>query len=87
MRFILVLLLPLLLQLFAYSVVLLASQGGGSFMGLLAMPVAGLSIPLLIILGYGGARSPRALGGLMLRQFALALLPPLALLVFRALES
>ena len=86
MRLLLGLVLPLLLQAFLYVVVFIASRGGGSFMGLLAMPVAGLTVLVLLTAGWQGARSQRPLGAVMLTNLAIAVLPPLLLLVVRALE-
>lgn len=87
MRVLFGLFLPLLLQVFAYIAVFLASQGGGSFMGLLAMPVAAVSVLALVVAGVQGARSARPLPAVMLTTLSIALGPPMLLLVFRALES
>lgn len=87
MRVFVIVLFPLLMQVFAYIVVFLAARGGGSFMGLLAMPVAAASVIALLVHGTVAVRR----GGDVLRPtlagLAIALLPPIALLVFRALES
>ena len=80
------LVVPFVVQVFAYIAVFAAARGGGSFMGLLAMPVAAVAIPMLVIVGYTGARGTRPLGGLALTVFAIALVPPILLLIFRALE-
>lgn len=87
MRVVLALLIPLALQLLLYIGVFAASRGGGSFMGLLAMPVAAVTVVMLLVSGIAGARSTRPLVGIMLRQWALAVVPPLFLMIFRALES
>lgn len=87
MRFFFGLFLPLLVQVFAYVVVFVASRGGGSFMGLLAMPVAAVSLLALVLVGFLGARSSRPLTGLALATLAIAVGPPILLLIFRALES
>jgi hypothetical protein len=87
MRLLLGLFLPLLIQVFAYIAVFLASQGGGSFMGLLAMPVAAVSVLALVGAGVRGARSARPLPAVMLTTFLIAVGPPILLLIFRALES
>ncbi len=87
MTFVAVLLLPLLVQALAYVGVFMAAQGGGSFMGLLAMPVAAVSV--LAVLGNGvvAMRSRGTWLGPALTGLAIAVLPPIALLIFRALES
>lgn len=87
MRTLVILVLPLLLQVLAYFVVFYASRGGGSFMGLLAMPVAAISVVVLLVHGLASVRR----GGAVLRPtvagLAIALLPPIGLLIVRALES
>lgn len=83
----LVIVLPLLIQVFAYAVVFSAARGGGSFMGLLAMPVAAASVVALIVHGIVAVRRGRGVLRPMLVSLAVALLPPIVLLVFRALES
>ncbi len=87
MTFVAVLLLPLLVQALAYVGVFMAAQGGGSFMGLLAMPVAAVSV--LAVLGNGivAMRSRQAWVGPALTGLAIAVLPPIGLLIFRAIES
>lgn len=87
MRLFFGLFLPLLLQVFAYIAVFVASRGGGSFMGLLAMPVAAASLLALLLVGFQGARGSRPLSGLFLTTFSIAVVPPILLLIFRALES
>jgi hypothetical protein len=86
-RYLIALVAPLVVQVLAYVVVFVASRGGGSFMGLLAIPVAALAIPALVAVGVSGARGTRPLGGVALKSFGIALGPPILLLVFRALES
>jgi hypothetical protein len=87
MRALVILVLPLLLQVLAYIVVFFASRGGGSFMGLLAMPVAAVSVVALVVHATASVRR----GDTVLRptvvSLAIALLPPVGLLIFRALES
>jgi hypothetical protein len=87
MRYMLALGFPFLVQVMAFLIVFAASRGGGSFMGLLAIPVAAVAIPSLIVIGWTGARGTRPLGGLVMRTLAIALVPPVFLLIFRALES
>jgi hypothetical protein len=86
MRYLVALGFPLLIQVMAFIIVFAASRGGGSFMGLLAIPAAAVAIPLLIVIGWAGARGTRPLGGLVMQTLAIALVPPVFLLVFRALE-
>ena len=87
MRLLLSLALPLLVQVFGFLAVFVASQGGGSFTGLLAMPVAGFAFLALLTAGIVGARGARPIGGVLARNLALAILPPLLLLVVRAVEG
>ena len=85
MRYLIPVVVPFLLQLLAYVVVFVAASGGGSFMGLLAMPVALAAIPALLIVGIGGVRRGRPLGSLTLATLAIAIVPPILLLAFRFL--
>ena len=87
MRLLLGLALPLLLQILAYVGVFIAAQGGGSFMGLLAMPVAAGSVLALLIVGISNVRSTRSLASVMLTSMLIVVVPPALLLLFRALES
>jgi hypothetical protein len=87
MRLLLGLVLPLLLQIGAYVGVFMAAQGGGSFMGLLAMPVAAGSFLALLIVGIRGVRSTRSIVSVMLSSLLIVVVPPVLLLLFRALES
>ena len=87
MRTLVIVVLPLLVQVYAYIVVFLSARGGGSFMGLLAMPVAAVAVVALLVYAITAVRR----GGAVLRPtligLAIALLPPIGLLVVRALES
>jgi hypothetical protein len=87
MRVLLIVVLPLLVQVYAYIVVFLSAQGGGSFMGLLAMPVAAASFVALLVHGITSVRRGGAVLSPALLGLAIALLPPIGLLIFRALES
>lgn len=87
MRTLAIVVLPLILQVGAYVVVFIAARGGGSFMGLLAMPVAAAALIALLAHGIYAVRREAALMRATLVSLAIALLPPLGLLVFRALES
>ncbi len=53
----------------------------------MAIPVALVVVPLLIVIGWTGARGTRQLGGLVMRTLAIAVVPPIFLLVFKALET
>ncbi len=88
MRALIIVVLPLAVQVYAYIVVFLAARGGGSFMGLLAMPVAAASVIALLAHGISSVR--RSGTGTLrptLIGLAIAMLPPIGLLIFRALES
>lgn len=87
MRLLLGLIVPLILQLLAFVVVFVASRGGGSFMGLLALPVAPVALLALLALGIAGVRQKRPLVGLVATTLSVALIPPILLLVVQALES
>jgi hypothetical protein len=87
MRVLVILVLPLLLQVLAYVGVFFASRGGGSFMGLLAMPVAAISVVALLIQGTASIRGGDAVLRPTVGGLAIALLPPIGLLIVRALES
>jgi len=87
MRLLLGLVLPLVLQVLAYIGVFMAAQGGGSFMGLVAMPVAAASLVALLIAGIRNVRSTRPLNNVMLTSLLIVILPPVLLLLFRALEG
>jgi len=86
-RALLILVLPLLLQVLAYVAVFFASRGGGSFMGLLAMPVAAASVVVLLVHATGSVRRGDAVLRPTVVGLAIALLPPIGLLIVRALES
>ncbi|NGY05021.1 hypothetical protein [Solimonas terrae] len=87
MRYLIALVVPLFVQFYALLLVFDASRGGGSFMGLLAIPVAAIAVPVLAISGFLGARGTLPLSRVALMSFAIALLPPIVLLVLRLLES
>lgn len=87
MRVLVLLVFPLLVQVYAYIVVFLAARGGGSFMGLLAIPVAAVSVVALLVHGVTAVRRDGGLGVASLVGLAIALLPPVGLLIVRALES
>jgi len=64
MRFLWVVALPLLVQIAAYVIVFIAATGGGSFMGLLAMPVSVLALLALLTHGYVACRMAQAWPGM-----------------------
>jgi hypothetical protein len=86
MRLLITLVFPLVLQILAYVVVFAAARGGGSFMGLLAMPVAAVALIVLLAHGISAARRQGPLLSPALVSLAIAVLPPIGLLIFRALE-
>jgi hypothetical protein len=85
-RLLITLVLPLALQIVAYVVVFAAARGGGSFMGLLAMPVAAVALIVLLAHGISAAKRQGPLLPPALVSLAIAVLPPMGLLIFRALE-
>lgn len=87
MRALLIVVLPLLVQVYAYIVVYIAASSGGSFMGLFAMPVAAASFVALLAHGISTVRRRTETLQPALISLAIALLPPLGLLILRALES
>ena len=87
MRLLVGLVLPLLLLVVAYAGVFMAAQGGGSFMGLLAMPVAAGSLFVLLLVGIRNVRSARPLASVAFLSLIIVVIPPVLLLLFRALES
>jgi hypothetical protein len=87
MRLLLGLFLPLVLQALLFIGVFVAAQGAGSFMGLFALPVAPTAVLALGFAGWLGARSQRPIGKVMLTSLVIAVVPPMLLLLLRALES
>lgn len=87
MRALVIVVLPLLVQVYAYIVVYMATSSGGSFIGLLAMPVAAASLVALLAHGISTVRRRTETLRPALISLAIALLPPLGLLILRALES
>lgn len=89
-RWLVLLFLPLGLQMIGYMVALTATTGGGSFVGLLLMPIAMVATPLLILIGAVSCRKLPAgypIGNRLLVQLTLALGPALLLILLRAIES
>lgn len=87
MRLLFGLLLPLVVQIIAYVIVFAAAQGGGSFMGLLAMPVAAIAFVVLLIMGIANVRGARPVASIASSALLIAIVPPVLLLIVRALES
>jgi hypothetical protein len=87
MRALVIVVFPLLVQVYAYIVVYMAASSGGSFMGLFAMPVAAASLVALLAHGISTVRRRTETLGPALISLAIALLPPVGLLILRALES
>lgn len=87
MRYLIGLVIPLLLQLLAYAIVIFASQGGGSFVGLLALSAMVLAVPALLLYGVLAARGTEPIGQVLLIALAIALLPPILLMVLKAVET
>ncbi len=87
MRALVIVVLPLLVQVYAYIVVYMAASSGGSFMGLFAMPVAAASVVALLAHSISSVRRRKETLGPAAISLAIALLPPVGLLILRALES
>lgn len=87
MRVLFGLVLPLLLQVAAYVGVFAAARGGGSFMGLVAIPVAAVSLLVLLVVATANVRGPRSLASVVGTSLAIAVVPPVLLLMVRALEG
>lgn len=87
MRMLLAVVLPLVVQVLGFVLAWFMSIGGGSFMGLLVIPAAAVALPLLLTIGISGARGNQPLAGLMLTTLLIAVVPPMLLLILRALES
>jgi len=87
MRLFLVLFLPLIVQVLLFTAVFVAAQGGGSFMGLLAMPVAAMAVLVLVVCGFSAFRGSRPTGDVLRTHMVIATVPPVLLLVFRAIEG
>jgi len=85
MRIFFTFLFPFVLQIIAYILVFAAAQGGGSFMGLFAIPVSAVAIITLLIYGLSAAKNTQPLFFSSLISVAIALLPPIFLLILRAM--
>lgn len=88
MRLLLTVLMPLAVQLAGFALVFLASRGSGSFVGLLALGLAVLAVPLTTLVNWTRARRlpPAPTGRLLTTGLLFALTWPLLLLLLRAIE-
>lgn len=88
MRLVLSVFLPLAVQVLGFLGVILLSRGGGSFVGLLALGLAVLAVPLTTLVNWTRCQRlpPAAQGRLLLTGLMFALVWPLLLLVLRAVE-
>ena len=88
MRLLLCVVLPLAVQLAGFALVFLASRGSGSFVGLLALGLAVLAVPLTTLVTWTRARRrpPAPTGRLMVTGLLFALTWPLLLWLLRAIE-
>ncbi len=92
MNWLSLLLLPLAIQFIGYLVALSAVSGGGSFVGLVMMPVAVLSTLLLLVFGVAacvqlGRDRHAPIGRYLAIQWLLAIGPALLALLMRAIEK
>ena len=88
MRLLLSVLLPLLAQLLGFAFVIAVSRGGGSFVGLLALGLAVLAVPLTTLVNWSRFRRVPAApaGRLLVTGLLFALTWPLLLALLRAIE-
>jgi hypothetical protein len=88
MRLLLSVLLPLAVQLLGFTLVLAVSSGSGSFVGLLALGLAVLAVPLTTLVNWTRARRvpPSPLSRLAVTGLLFALTWPVLLLLLRAAE-
>ena len=88
MRLLLTVVLPLAVQLLGFLAVIMVSRGNGSFVGLLALGLAVLAVPLTTLVNWTRSRRlpPTASGRLLVTGLLFALVWPLLLLLLRAIE-
>jgi hypothetical protein len=88
MRFFAAVVLPLAVQLLGFLIVIKLSRGSGSFVGLLAVGLAVLAVPLTTLVNWSRARRlpPSPAARLLATGLAFALTWPLLLLLLRAIE-
>jgi hypothetical protein len=88
MRLLLSVVLPLAVQLLGFGLVFAVSRGSGSFVGLLALGLAVLAVPLTTLVTWARARRlpPAPTGRLLVTGLLFALTWPLLLLLLRAIE-
>jgi hypothetical protein len=88
MRLLLTVLLPLAVQVAGFGLVFAVSRGSGSFVGLLALGMAVLAVPLTTLVNWTRSRRlpPPPSGRLLVTGLLFALAWPLLLLLLRAIE-
>lgn len=88
MRLLAAVFLPLAVQLLGFLLVFVVSRGSGSFVGLLALVLAVLAVPLTTLVNWTRARRlpPSPVPRLLMTGLAFALTWPLLLLLLRAIE-
>jgi hypothetical protein len=88
MRFFIPVFLPFLLQVLGFVLVIAVSRGGGSFVGLLALSAAAVTVPIVTLLNWIRAYQKPLLPiiQLMGRALLLALIFPVLLLILRIAE-
>ncbi len=88
MRFVIPVFLPFLLQILGFVLVIAVSRGGGSFVGLLALSAAVITVPIVTLLNWIRAYQKPLLpiARLMGRALLLALIFPVLLLILRVVE-
>jgi hypothetical protein len=88
MRLVLSVFIPLAVQLLGFLIVVLLSRGQGSFVGLLALGLAVLAVPLTTLVNWTRSQRlpPTAQGRLLVTGLMFALVWPLLLLLLRAVE-
>ncbi len=89
MRLLVAVFLPLAVQLLGFLAVFVVSRGSGSFVGLLALGLAVLAVPLTTLVNWTRARRlpPSPMPRLLATGLAFALTWPLLLMLLRAVES
>ncbi|GAB4119436.1 MAG: hypothetical protein Fur0014_20220 [Rubrivivax sp.] len=88
MRLLAAVFLPLAVQLLGFLLVFVVSRGSGSFVGLLALGLAVLAVPMTTLVNWTRARRlpPSPVARLVVTGLAFALTWPLLLLLLRAIE-
>lgn len=88
MRLVLSVFLPLAVQLLGFGLVILLSRGQGSFVGLLALALAVLAVPLTTLVNWTRSQRvpPPGQARLLVTGLLFAVVWPLLLLLLRAVE-